>query len=775
MLRFIMKYPIEKILTKIKEKIIKFRKWILLLALVLLLFPLSFFMLVYFGVFGKLYSKDELKNIENYLASEVYSDDGQVLGKYYWENRSPITYGELPPFVIQSLIATEDARFYQHNGVDAIGLVRVFFKTLLLGDKKSGGGSTIGQQLAKNIFKRKKSYGILSLPVNKIKEAIYAVRFNSVYSQEEILSMYLNTVSFGEDTYGIKNACLRFFNKSPDSLKIEESALLIGMLNSPTLYNPRLKPKNSLARRNIVIDNLADRNYIPQESADSLKKIPLQLQYNNAGMYGNIAPYFLVQIEELTNSILEKITKTDGEKYNLYTDGLKIYTPIDYQMQLYANAAIEKHMKSLQETFNNYWRKSNPWGRNSSIIYKALKNSKRYKNLIAEGKNEKDIKKVFETPIEMEVFDWKGDKTVTMSPLDSIKYYMRFLHSGFLALEPNTGEIKTWVGGNKYNHFQYDHVTSTRQVGSTFKPIVYATALEQGISPCDYFKNEQHVYEQYENWSPRNSNNEEEYTGKYSLKGALANSVNVVSVEVLFKAGIDNVVRTAHSMGIKNDIPRVPAIALGVADISLLEMVQAYCVFANGGKKVKPVYITKIEDKTGKVIYQGDKPTYTRVISKQTAYYMTEMLKAVVNEGTASRLRGTYGVGGEVAGKTGTTQSQADGWFIGYTPKLVAGAWVGADNPNIHFNSTYYGQGAAMALPIWAYFMQGCRSDAACKTKVSGGFYWGNDINPMPQCESFIEDNIIDKFMNIFKSDPIKRKERREKKKEERREKRKQK
>jgi penicillin-binding protein 1A len=765
-----MNQPIIKMLSTLSEKVIRYKKWIAISLLALLLIPITLFVLVYAGFFGKLYSKEELKKIESYMASEVYSQDHKVLGKFYWENRSPVSYQNLPPLFIQSLIATEDARFYEHNGVDAIGLVRVFFKTLLLGDKKSGGGSTIAQQLAKNIFKRKNKYGIFSLLINKIKEAIYAVRFNSVYSQEEILAMYLNTVSFGEDTYGIKNACQRFFNKEPDSLKIEEGALLVGMLSNPTLYNPRTKPDRALARRNNVLDNLADHDYITQTHCDSLKAIPIQLNYHNGGMYGTIAPYFLVQIEEMTHSILEKITKEDGEKYNLYTDGLKIYTPLHYQMQEYANAAVEKHMQALQETFNQYWRKSNPWGRRSSLIYNELKKSKRYKSLVAEGKSEEEIKKIVETPIEMEVFDWKGDKTVTLSPLDSIKYYMRFLHSGFLAIEPSTGEIRTWVGGNHYNYFQYDHVTSTRQVGSTFKPIVYATALEQGVSPCEYFKNEQHVYEQYENWAPKNSNGE--YKGKYSMKGALANSVNVVSVEVLFKAGIDNVLRTARNMGIKSNIPNVPAIALGVADISLLEMVLAYCNFANGGKKVKPIYISRIEDKNGKIIYQADKPKPIRTISKQTAYYMTEMLKAVVNEGTASRLRGTYGIAGEIAGKTGTTQSQADGWFIGYTPKIVAGAWVGADNPHIHFNSTYYGQGAAMALPIWAYFMQGCKSNAQSKALVNGSFYWGNEVNPMPECESFIEDTVLDNLLNIFKPDPIKRLERKEKREKRRAERR---
>jgi penicillin-binding protein 1A len=735
-------------LKSVKERYKKIGKWCLRIFGIMCLLPVLLFLLVYFGAFGKLYSKEELKNIQNYLASEVYTEDGKVLGKYYWENRSSTDYKDIPPFLIQALIATEDSRFYEHNGVDTKGLLRVFFKTLLLRDKKSGGGSTIGQQLSKNLFKRK-NYGILTMPVNKMKEAIHAVRFNSVYSQNEILALYLNTVSVGEDTYGIKNAAMRFFSKSTEELTVEEGAVLIGMLKSPTGYNPRLHPVRALARRNIILGNMADQNYITRAQADSLKKIPLTLHYKNFGMYGELAPYFLVQIEEMTTAILDKIKKPNGEKYNLYTDGLKIITPINYQLQQHAVDAMKKNMSNLQDVFNRYWRRSNPWGRNSNVISTAVKNSKRYKALIEAKAKDEEIKRIFATPVDMEVFDWKGDHKVSLSPLDSIKYYLRFLHTGFLAMEPSTGEIKTWVGGTDYSYFQYDHVTSRRQVGSTFKPIVYATAVEQGTSPCEYFENEQHVYDQYEGWSPGNSNGT--YGGKYSLKGALANSVNVVSVEVLMRAGIDNVIRNAHKMGVHGDIPRVPSIALGVADISLLEMVNAYCAFANGGRSVEPVFITRIEDRNGKVLYKAKAENKSkRVFSKQTAYFMTEMLKAVVNEGTASRIRGTYGLSGEIAGKTGTTQSQADGWFIGYTPHLVAGTWVGAESPAIHFNSTMLGQGAAVALPTWAYFMQEARKDKSCNRYTYGKFYFGDNLIPMPGCESFIEDTMLDKLKDWF-------------------------
>ena len=758
-------------LKNVKERYKQIAKWCLWIFGILCLLPIVLFLLVYFGAFGKLNTEEELKNIQNYVASEVCSEEGKVLGKFYWENRSTTAYKNIPPFLIQALIATEDARFYEHNGVDTKGLLRVFFKTLLLRDKKSGGGSTIGQQLSKNLFKRK-NYGILTLPVNKIKEAIHAVRFHSVYSQNEILALYLNTVSVGEDTYGIKNAAMRFFSKSTEALTIEEGAVLIGMLKSPTGYNPRLRPERALARRNVILLNMAEQNYITRRQADSLIKIPLVLHYKNTGMYGDIAPYYLVRIEEMAAVILSRLKKPNGEKYNLYTDGLKITTPINYQLQLHAVDAMKKNMAHLQDLFNRYWRKSNPWGRNTNVISTAVKNSKRYKALVEAKVKDEEIKKIFATPVDMEVFDWKGERKVSMSPLDSIKYYMRFLHNGFLAMEPSTGDIKAWVGGTEYSYFQYDHVTSKRQVGSTFKPIVYATAVEQGMDPCEYFDNEQHVYDQFGGWSPGNSNGE--YGGKYSLKGALANSVNVVSVEVLMRAGIDNIIRNARKMGIDSEIPRVPSIALGVADISLLEMVNAYCVFANGGKSVEPVFITKIQDRDGRVIYRAGAQKTKRVFTKQTAYYMTEMLKAVVNEGTASRLRGTYGLSGDMAGKTGTTQSQADGWFIGYTPHLVAGSWVGAESPAIHFNSTMLGQGAAVALPTWAYFMQESRKDKSCNKYTYGKFYFGDNLASMPSCESYIEDTVFDKikdwFNNLSGEKTNEEKQKEEKKKEDKRE-----
>ena len=714
----------------------------------LCLLPILLFIMVYFGAYGKVYSKKELKNIQNYQATEVYSEDAKVLGKYYWENRSNVNLKNVPHFLIEELIATEDARFYEHNGVDFQGLLRVFFKTLLMGDKKSGGGSTISQQLSKNLFKRTR-HGILTMPVNKIKEAIHALRIHQVYNQEEILVLYLNTVSMGEDTYGIKNSALRFFSKPPDSLSIEEGAVLIGMLKSPTIYNPRLHPKIALKRRNTVLNNMADRGYITEEKAESLKALPLKINYKNTGIYGEVAPYFLRHIEEMALAIVDSLKTPEGKEYNFYTDGLKITTTLNYQMQEYAMAAVKEHMKYLQGLFDKETKGRNPWKKNNKLISTTIKNSDRYKALVKAGAKDDKIKKVFKTPVEMEFFDWDGGHKTTLSPLDSVIQSMTILQTGFLAMEPNTGDVKVWIGGNNYSYFQYDHIKSKRQIGSTFKPIVYATAIDQGVSPCKFYDNEQKVYDQYGGWSPGNSN--ANYGGKYSMKGALINSINVVSVEVLMGAGIGNVIQKAHQLGIKSDIPYVPAIALGVADISLMEMVKAYCAFPNGGKVVKNMPITKIQDRNGRVIWSSGRHKAGRqVFKKQTAFYITEMLKGVINEGTASRLRSKYGLRGEMAGKTGTTQSQADGWFIGYTPGLVAGAWVGAESHQVHFRSTTYGQGAAVALPIWGLFIKKCKADKTLSSYVTGHFNLGYGSNSMPDCENFKEDNVFGKIRKWF-------------------------
>ncbi len=715
---------------------------------ILFFIPLCFFCLVYWGAFGKIYTGKELKSLQNYLASEVYSADKQLIGSYYWENRSNISSKHLPSYIVNALIATEDARFYEHNGVDTRGLMRVFFKTLLLREKNSGGGSTIAQQLAKNLLHRE-DHGMLSMPVNKIKEAIHAVRFNKVYLQQEILALYLNTVSVGEDTYGFENASVRFFNRRADSLRIEEAAVLVGMLKSPTRYNPRTHPELALGRRNVVIDNMHLHGYLSLTVADSLKKLPLLLHYFRKGPAGVVAPYFVSHIEPIVTGLLDSLRNPEGKPYNLYTDGLKIYTTLDSRLQLYAMKAVKMHMQMLQEQFEKYWAHAEPWGRDNTLITRGIKNSKRFKSLLAQGMNEAEILRAFKTPQETELFDWKGGHTSFCSAMDSVKYTEKILQAAFMAMNPNTGEVKVYIGGDDYYYSEYDHINARRQVGSTFKPIVYATALEQGMSPCDYVKNEQKVYEQFGGWSPSNADGK--YGGKYSLKGALAHSVNVVSVEVLLRAGISNTIRMAHKMGITDAIPAVPSIALGVADLSLLEMVRAYCDFPNGGVTKAEVCITRIEDKNGKVIYSAGRNIGSRAFSPETAYFMDRMLRGVIDEGTAHGLRDTYHLEGQIAGKTGTTQNEADGWFIGFTPDLVAGAWVGAESPEVHFTNLTLGQGAHMALPIWGLFFQQCKNDKHYKQLLTGIFKPGAGSEAFPDCPSFVEDTILGKIRNWFK------------------------
>ncbi len=476
-----------------------------------------------------------------------------------------------------------------------------------------------------------------------------------------------------------------------------------------------------------------------------MKAKALKLNYKNTGTYGDLAPYFLKHIEEQASAIVDSLRNRDGDKYNFYTDGLKITTTLNCQMQEYAMAAMKEHMKYLQDIFDKQSKTYNPWKKNKKLIEAAVKKSDRYKALVKAGIKDAKIKAIFKTPVEMEFFDWEGGHPVFISPLDSVIRSMTILQTGFFAMEPNTGEVKVWIGGNDYSYFQYDHVKSKRQIGSTFKPIVYATAIDQGISPCKFYDNEQTIYKQFGNWSPANANGN--YGGKYSMKGALTNSINVVSVGVILDAGIGNVIQKAHQLGIKSEIPPVPAIALGVADISLMEMVKAYCAFPNGGKAVNSITITKIEDRNGRVIWHSGRQKSKQVLKRQTAFYMTEMLKGVINEGTASRLRYTYHLKGEMAGKTGTTQSQADGWFIGYTSGLVAGAWVGAESPRVHFRSTTYGQGAAVALPIWGLFMQKCKDDKKLSPYVSGHFNLGYG---MPDCENFKEDTVFGKIRKWF-------------------------
>ncbi len=671
---------------------------------------LLLYSLVYLGAFGRIPIEAELLTIDQPIASEVYSADSVLLGKYYIQNRTEVAYEDISPWMIQALVCTEDVRFYRHSGVDHRSLARVIFKSILLQDRSSGGGSTLSQQLAKNLFPRKR-LGIFTIPINKIREAIIARRLERIYSKEEILTLYLNTVSFGESAYGIGTASRRFFNLNPDQLRIEQAATLVGILKATSFYNPRLHPERAEQRRNVVLEQMGKYGILDQQMVDSLQQIVLHLDYQRYTPSDGLAPYFRAHIVKDIKELLRQHTRDGGELYNLYTDGLKIYTTIDSRLQLHAKEATDEHMKSLQKAFFRHWKEQKPWGDELSVIEYATRRSDKYQSLFARGLSSEEIIEAFAEPNRMRIFSWDGPKDTIMTSIDSVMYYAQFLNAGFQVLDPNNGDVKAWVGGIDYHYFQYDHVTARRQVGSTFKPIVYTAALENGFSPCEYLENTQQIYEEYEDWSPGNANGE--YGGKYSLAGGLTHSVNTITVSLLMDIGIEAVVRQGYLMGIQSELPEEPSIALGTAELTLAEMLAVYSAYANGGFSVKPIYLDKIITPDGIVIDPEEEPydQLRRVMSNRTAQLMLDMLQGVVDSGTARSLRYQYGLQGPIAGKTGTTQAHADGWFIGFTPSLVAGAWVGAEDPRVRFRSMQLGQGAKTALPIWAKFMQRVSSD----------------------------------------------------------------
>jgi penicillin-binding protein 1A len=666
-------------------------------------------------VFYKLPGKQELRQIQNPLASEVYSADSVLLGRYYIQDRIQVKYEDISPAVIQALIPTEDVRFYKHSGVDVVSLGRVIFKSILLQDESSGGGSTITQQLAKNLYPRKE-YSAFSMLVNKLRECVIAFRLESIYSKNEIIALYLNTIPFADNTYGLQSAAKRFFSSTAKDLTIEQAAVLVGMLKATHYYNPRLFPKRALERRNVVLAQMAKYDYLDSKVLDSVKKLPINLKYQKVFYNPGLAPYFREYLKSELQAWCEKNKKPDGTPYNLYTDGLKIYTTIDSKLQGYAEKAVLKQMAEVQKQFFDHWGKDKPWKDKEHIVEEAIRRSSRYKHLKEQGLSESEIMKKLSEKIPMRLFSWEGEKDVLASPIDSIKHHLQFLNAGFIAVEPSSGQVKAWVGGIDHDFFQYDHVKAStrRQVGSVFKPIVFATAIEQGISPCELVPAWQETYidDEGQLWTPKNT--QYDYQVQYSMRGALAYSVNTVSVKLIQRAGVENTIAMARKMGIDSEIPDVPSIALGSSSLSLIEMTAAYTCLANEGISRVPHFITTIQDRTGNV-YDNfkHKVSGTRAVSKETSQMVRQMLQTVVHEGTASRLRWKYGIYNDVAAKTGTTQANADGWFMAMTPNLVMGAWVGADDPRIRFRHTSLGQGSNTALPITAYFLKQVNEDAA--------------------------------------------------------------
>lgn len=690
-----------------------------------LIFVVLVFSLAALGVFGSLPTFEELENPENNLATEVISIDGKTLGKYYRENRTPVRYDELPSNLIEALIATEDERFYQHSGIDFRGTARAAIK---LG--KDGGASTITQQLAKMLFTKKASGNIFKRLVQKVKEWVIAIRLEKQYTKNEILTMYLNKYDFGHNAVGIRSAARIHFGKEPSELQIEESAMLVGMLKNSSLYNPMRREQMVIDRRNVVFKQMTRNEFIDEKTKDSLQTLPLGLDIHLEGHSDGIATYFREYLRDFMKGWIKDNPKTNGDLYNIYRDGLKIYVTLDSRMQKNAEEAMKEHMANLQRVFYKQ-QKKNPTAPFYDLepeqidftMRAAMKRSDRWRRMKRNGKSEKEILASFKDTVEMKVFSWKGEIDTLMTPYDSIRYNKFILQSGLVSTDPTTGHVKAWVGGIDYKHFQYDHVKQgRRQVGSTFKPFVYATAINQlGLSPCDEYPNTPYTipagkYHLDEDWTPKNSSNE--YGGMMSLKRALANSINVISANLIDQTTPQNVVKMAKNLGIEAELLEVPSIALGTVDLSLYEMIGALNTFANKGMYIKPMMILRIEDKNGTVLEEFT-PKTKEVLSESIAYTTINLMEGVTRYGSGVRLRTSgakyvdgvvtgypYQFTNPIAGKTGTTQNQSDGWFIGMVPNLSTGVWVGAEDRSVHFADLTRGQGATMALPIWALYMK---------------------------------------------------------------------
>jgi penicillin-binding protein 1A len=720
----------------------KYIRWFWILFSAGILFIGLIFLLASWSVFGEMPDHTVLENPKTNLASEIISSDGETLGKFYFDdNRTPVSYEDLPQHLVEALIATEDARFQEHSGIDARGTLRAAIK---LGS--GGGASTISQQLAKQLFHGEGSRNIIERILQKVKEWIIAIRLERQYTKEEIIAQYFNIYDFLNNADGIRSASSIYFDKEPNELNVKESAVLVGMFKNSSLFNPRRRPEMVKDRRNVVLAQMEKYGYINEKLKDSLQRTELDLNYTPQSHRDGIATYFRGYLDGFMKEWIEKNPKPDGTKYNLYNDGLKIYTTIDYRMQKYAEDAVQQHMPRLQaEFFNQNTPKRNPTapfldlrkGEIDTLLLRAMRQSERRRHMKYDlKKSDKEIDESFYKPTEMTVFKWENGKPsefdTIMKPIDSIRYYKSFLRTGMMSMDPTTGHVKAWVGGMNYRHFQFDMVKQgKRQVGSTFKPLVYAATIDQlHLSPCDEFPDtpfciEKHKYGNPEDWCPKNSGND--YGGIRTLKNALANSVNTVTARLMDKVGPQTVIDLARKLGIESDIPPVPSIALGTPDLSVYEMVGAYSAFANKGVYTKPVMVTSIMDKNNMVLYQF-KPETRDVLSDETAFVTIKLLEGVTQGGSGTRLRGKgadayradyreiitgypYEFTNPIAGKTGTTQNQSDGWFMGMVPNLVTGVWVGGEDRSVHFKTITYGQGAAMALPIWGVYMKSCYAD----------------------------------------------------------------
>jgi len=686
-----------------QEDIKKFSRRIWLLVLLVLFAGVIFILSVRVGVFGPLPTFEDLENPKSNLASEIISEDNKVLGTYFVHNRSNVKYQELSPSLVHALVATEDKRFYRHSGIDYWRTVTVVFHTLA-GNKQ--GGSTITQQLALNLFSEGRARNFYKRVLQKFQEWITAVRLERNYTKEEIITMYFNTVDFGAyNTFGIKSAARTYFNTTPDQLTPEQSALLVGMLKGPGIYSPVRYPENAIKRRNTVLNGMVRQGFLTKSDAEGFKELPLGLKLNITRHTGGFAPYFRAVLKNELRSEFKRlsITKPDGTPYDLDRDGLKIYTPINYKMQQHAEEAQKVWMKQMQERFDRQWQRSDAFaGKNANLLTTGMKRSDRYRELKSAGYSEDQIVEEFKKPVPMSIFTWEGTKDTVMSPIDSIRYNKLILRNSLMAMDPNTGNIKAWVGGIDFEHYKYDQVKmGTRQVGSTAKPFTYAAAIDIGwYSPCHTLPNHSQTYN---GWTPRGTANGGD---PITMKNALRLSQNFASAYLIHEIGAEAVANLTKQMGITSPVPSYPSISLGAYEASVYDMVGAYSTFVNNGTWIEPIMVLRVEDKNGTPIYEKA-PKITKILNSESAYIMVDMLKGVVDGGTGSRLRrAPFNFTNPMGGKTGTTNGNADAWFLGITPDLVTGVWTGAEDRNISFYSMADGQGATAALPVYGYFMK---------------------------------------------------------------------
>jgi len=727
---------------KKKSTFKRIRKLVFRLGLLGFLMLLAFIASVYVGFWGPLPDKAELESIQQSQSSLVYSSDQQLIGSFYTVNRDPVKYTDLPEHLLDALVATEDQRFYDHSGIDLRSLLRVAVKSILLQDASAGGGSTLTQQLVKNLYGRP-DFGLMSMPVNKTQEMILAYRLEGIYSKKEILALYLNTVSFSENTYGISAGSQRFFNCAPHQLKVEEGAVLIGLLKANTYYNPRLNPGPSRERRDLVLSLMEANEYLELSARDSLQALPLTLDYSNLDLEGP-APYFLAQLEKELQQVLEGLLKANGENWDAKKDGLRIYSTLDAAQQEALSKAFKGHLAQWQKKFDAHWSKQEPWHSQASYFDRKLHQTPYYKMLAARGLSEEEIYEQLQQKKNMELFHPAGNVEGQFSSLDSLAHYLKLLRGASVLMDPQSGAIKSWIGGPDFRHLPFDAAQASHTMASTVKPFVLAAALEDGADPCDYVSAERRQYPEHKDWSPRNYDGK--YEGFYSMQGTLKKSINTATIAWYFKTGGAKVKELANRLGMATNWVDGPSAALGTSSLSPLQLAVAYSSFANGGMSVEPYFIERIESADGSLIYQREKNPSQRVLQSETCQQINSFLQEVVESGTARRLKKGFGAKYPWAAKTGTSQNYSDAWLVAYQANLVSVSWVGGNSPLIRFRSGALGSGSTMALPIFGAFLQSYEH----QIKRANWPELSPELQKRIDCPDFKEGDLLDDLRSLF-------------------------